>query len=360
MIDARVAVPAVAAAAFAALGSLLPLPYMDEEFHAPQASRICSGDFRWDPKITTPPGLYLVSCPLVWGARLCGVDQPALMGCRLTSAVASVVLGLPILLRIGRLLHPQAAPAHVAARAVRVWLLPLSSFFYSWCYTDGLSLWAALAAYCLHLERRDVAACLVGAVSCFFRQTNVVWVCFLCIPRVLERRHWSAAVPHCLLGAAFACFLHLNGGVALGDRAAHRPTPHPAQIVYLLLFLLTVCSPAAWAAVRRPAAGPSAVAAAAAAAALRWGSVAHPYLLSDNRHLTFYLWRRVLSKPAAQVLLSAAVGVTAPTLMGRVLPGRPRGERLWFVVAAVAALAPAALLEPRYFALPAAVFALLG
>jgi hypothetical protein len=30
----------------------------DEFFHVPQAQKYCAGDYTWDPKITTPPGLY--------------------------------------------------------------------------------------------------------------------------------------------------------------------------------------------------------------------------------------------------------------------------------------------------------------
>jgi len=32
-------------------------PYQDEFFHVPQAQAYCRGDYTWDPKITTPPGL---------------------------------------------------------------------------------------------------------------------------------------------------------------------------------------------------------------------------------------------------------------------------------------------------------------
>ncbi|KAG8810941.1 glucosyltransferase, partial [Serendipita sp. 399] len=35
-------------------------PYMDEPFHVPQAQAYCESQWEvWDPKITTPPGLYL-------------------------------------------------------------------------------------------------------------------------------------------------------------------------------------------------------------------------------------------------------------------------------------------------------------
>ena len=44
-------------------------PYMDEIFHVRQAQRYCDGDlWAWDPKITTPPGLYLVGAP--WALAL--------------------------------------------------------------------------------------------------------------------------------------------------------------------------------------------------------------------------------------------------------------------------------------------------
>ena len=39
-----------------------PQPYMDEIFHIPQAQKYCHFKFKeWDPKITTLPGIYLVS-----------------------------------------------------------------------------------------------------------------------------------------------------------------------------------------------------------------------------------------------------------------------------------------------------------
>jgi hypothetical protein len=37
---------------------LILTEYEDEYFHIPQAQKYCKGDYSWDPKITTPPGLY--------------------------------------------------------------------------------------------------------------------------------------------------------------------------------------------------------------------------------------------------------------------------------------------------------------
>ena len=45
--------------------------YMDEIFHVPKAQRFCSGDFsNYDPKITTPPGLYILSLLMYKSIRI--------------------------------------------------------------------------------------------------------------------------------------------------------------------------------------------------------------------------------------------------------------------------------------------------
>lgn len=51
---------------FYVIYQIQPNPYIDETFHVPQAQKYCSGAFReWDPKITTLPGLYLISLSIV-------------------------------------------------------------------------------------------------------------------------------------------------------------------------------------------------------------------------------------------------------------------------------------------------------
>ncbi|KAM3722033.1 Dol-P-Glc:Glc(2)Man(9)GlcNAc(2)-PP-Dol alpha-1,2-glucosyltransferase [Dirofilaria immitis] len=46
---------------------IVPEPYMDEIFHTDQARRFCALNFTWNPKITTPPALYLLSLPFFCG-----------------------------------------------------------------------------------------------------------------------------------------------------------------------------------------------------------------------------------------------------------------------------------------------------
>ena len=53
---------AIASVIFGVLNKEQPGPYMDEIFHIPQAQNYCIGNLsHWNPKITTLPGLYIVS-----------------------------------------------------------------------------------------------------------------------------------------------------------------------------------------------------------------------------------------------------------------------------------------------------------
>ena len=48
---------------------------LDEIFHIPAAQRYCDGNFSyWDPKITTPPGLYIFSSLIIKVAQLVSPD----------------------------------------------------------------------------------------------------------------------------------------------------------------------------------------------------------------------------------------------------------------------------------------------
>lgn len=53
---------AVSLGIFLQFNAKQPRPYMDEIFHIPQAQKYCQYKFKeWDPKITTLPGMYLLS-----------------------------------------------------------------------------------------------------------------------------------------------------------------------------------------------------------------------------------------------------------------------------------------------------------
>jgi alpha-1,2-glucosyltransferase len=170
----------------------------------------------------------------------------------------------------------------------------------------------------------------------------------------------------CAAGTASAAHLTLPCAPhsVVGDRDNHRPVLHLAQPLYLLAvcgaFVLgpLEAARAAARALRRvdrlPAAGAAAAGAAALAAvagAVHLGSLDHPFLLSDNRHFTFYVWRRLT--PPLRLALSPVYVAAGAMLYAHLR--RSGATRLWIAALALcsaAVLVPAHLLEPRYFTVP--------
>lgn len=88
------------------------------------------------------------------------------------------------------------------------------------------------------------------------------------------------------------------------------------------------------------------------------GTVAHPYLLADNRHYTFYVWKNILGPSTLfRVGLAPLYAAGAYELGSRLSRkfGWIYSAGLW--VCATATLVPAGLFELRYFTVPALMFA---
>lgn len=96
-----------------------------------------------------------------------------------------------------------------------------------------------------------------------------------------------------------------------------------------------------------------------AAAAIRFGTLAHPYLLADNRHYTFYIWKDVLAPlGGARAVLAPAYALAAATLLDALAAHRGGLWTAAFCACTAVAVVPAGLLEFRYFTVPVFVAAL--
>ncbi|XWS55667.1 hypothetical protein CRYUN_Cryun09bG0020700 [Craigia yunnanensis] len=105
---------------------------------------------------------------------------------------------------------------------------------------------------------------------------------------------------------AFVAFLFWNGSVVLGAKEAHAVSPHFAQIMYFSLVSALFAAPlyftgghaldlfqSFW---KNRLLGFSLglLALIVGLLSVHFFSIAHPYLLADNRHYTFYLWRKII------------------------------------------------------------------
>jgi alpha-1,2-glucosyltransferase len=174
------------------LNTEVPEPYLDEVFHVPQAQAYWAHNWtQWDPKITTPPGLYL------WSYLLCAgllalrgsptqLDTEALR----TVNVATSALFLPwrlqtLLDAIHQVRNSRPLGAWLSHTVLNICLFPPLFFFTSLYYTDILALLAVVEAYNWDLKRsskkgyavlQTLLFVFMGLAALVCRQTNIFWV----------------------------------------------------------------------------------------------------------------------------------------------------------------------------------------
>ncbi|KAM0787311.1 hypothetical protein ACM66B_007085 [Microbotryomycetes sp. NB124-2] len=398
-----------AAAVAHTVNRIVPEPYMDEIIHISQAQAYCNGHWTtWDARLTTPPGLYLVSALPAnllprWRALLCSVAS-----LRAVNLVFS--LALPFLYaRLLRAYRRQAnfgqqgnGSLNTSTEAITVALFPVASFFGSLYYTDLGGLVCILVSAQLSLEGRWASSALAGGVSLLFRQTNIAWVASIAAATVIRKLMpcslynplLSHARPvdvplslaslvkqslvnlHLLMPllAAYSpifvlagVFIAWNGSIVLGDKTNHVATIHVVQLWYFVAFTVAMMAPRILlrpTALRRSVASLlstprrllcSAVATAAIIYSIEHYTIAHPFLLADNRHYAFYVWRKILNiHPRARSALAPIYLVSIKLVYDALASSATMAllELCLFVLSTCATLIPSPLIEPRYFIVP--------
>ncbi|XVE76362.1 hypothetical protein DITRI_Ditri12bG0166200 [Diplodiscus trichospermus] len=185
---------------------------------------------------------------------------------------------------------------------------------------------------------------------------------------------WEVLVsfsPFLFVLLAFVAFLFWNGSVVLGAKEAHAVSPHFAQIMYFSLVSSLFAAPLHF--TRGHALdlfqslwknrllgfflGFSALI--VGLFSVHFFSIAHPYLLADNRHYTFYLWRKIIKFHWSMKYLLVPFYVYSWFSIFHLLDKTRR--RIWVLVyflATSAVLVPAPLIEFRYYTIPFYLFML--
>ncbi|CAN0507475.1 unnamed protein product, partial [Laminaria digitata] len=81
-------------------------------------------------------------------------------------------------------------------------------------------------------------------------------------------------------------------------------------------------------------------------------TLSHPFILADNRHYTFYVWRHVLRHKVLRSLLAPVYVFCGWLVLSRLLERKPPLWVVAYVVAAALVLVPSPLIEPRYLTVP--------
>ncbi|EGO27531.1 glycosyltransferase family 59 protein [Serpula lacrymans var. lacrymans S7.9] len=377
------------------LNMVVTEPYMDEPFHVPQALAYCRGEWTsWDPKITTPPGLYVLSV-IFHRIFMFKCTLPLL---RLTATLT--LLTLPLVL--GRLLafYQRRRPPPLLSpslEAVVLSFFPIAWFFGFLYYTDVPGLVFVLSTAVAATQNKHWLAALLGLISCTMRQTNVVWVIYaFAVSQLMYlrfRREASAVwhdqsaliagpsdivqsiltlpniileilpafIPYAVVLVLFGSFVVWNGGIVLGDKSNHIPSFHVPQLYYFIGFSTMMAWPVLLSGpggirglryiCRRVLA--TSLIAAIMALSIQKFTIHHPFLLSDNRHYTFYIWRRIfMLHPIVPYLFIPGYQACAWAWFLRIAPDQTLLQTLVLPVLVLPTLLPTPLLEPRYFLVP--------
>ncbi|KAJ9470508.1 hypothetical protein DIPPA_52200 [Diplonema papillatum] len=384
-------------------------PYMDEPFHVGQTLRYVDGNWsEWDPKITTPPGLYVIGCAWHHAWTSLQTFEPELFSKEGFNNLAVLRL-LCIVIYIALLTIRRALQEKEQTRALvancettqsdaeaefgkdRASLasltMPVLFFYAPFYYTDGASVLTISTLFAVLARKAggaDSAVCFglsVFAVS--LRQTNIIWVGFCYgvallhesgvisiadifgsfdkVRSILSNLFFKARyLALLLLLVLFSAFVCVNGGIVLGDKSNHQAVFHPTQLVYLMCllpFFYPIYSLQALSlASKQKVAWTLTICAWAmfATYCLRYHLISHPFTLADNRHYTFYLWKCLQLADPESLRRYILVPVSTFGLVG-LLHAFSRVRSTVFVlytIATTCTLIFSPLFEPRYFVLP--------
>ncbi|CAH1731302.1 uncharacterized protein LOC126553539 [Aphis gossypii] len=425
--------------------------YIDEEFHVPQARHYCRAEFhKWDPKITTLPGLYLLSSIVLVPfmkvydtiLSLFGIlDNDVLRindPCSLVALRAVNAIGAPACLYYAYYCcqkhffqndnkKTKTEKWTCMFLALNVATFPVIYAPYSMLYyTDAWATASVFLWYSSHLnnETHFLVKIIFGGFSVLCRQTNVAWLVFVsiidvchcaeqCFPRIknnvsifsyikasiielyyccsitknkskklIEFFHKCLRVtcPSVIVIVSFVLFVIFlnNGDIVVGDRYAHIPRFHPMQLCYFVIFVLAFSLP--WllsqAYYKRHISNSInkhfnlakslseiynntskvlvVILLIIISGLVYFNTIAHPYLLADNRHYTFYVWRLLFSpgKPVFLRYLPVPFYAFGLWLMDRTLMQSSIAYRLAYWIVTPLILCAQFLLEPRYFVVP--------
>lgn len=432
----------------------IPLPFIDEFFHLRQAQAYCAEDyFAWDPKITTPPGLYILGAAWARLLSALGVSR----ACGATALRSLNLFGGSVLLP-GILSFVNFPSGWWTLNIVS---LPLIYSYLFLFYTDVWSTVFMIGAVVAVLVQPNFKGTLwanaAGFCSLWFRQTNIVWMAFVAVVLVEQRmrkryeliefpakeldpraatseiprrptyleylqstcyslsssfisffkacaRDWYLLVPFAINFGLFGAFVVYNGGITFGDRENHQVSIHGAQLLYCATFLAFFSVPLwllpqtviEYLKFTMSHTITTLVSLWAINYTILHFTVIHPFLLADNRHYTFYIFRKIISRPNANYILVPAYHFcawvvlhllatskygdsgkdftsTTPSIAidtektksgkAKILSLKPTlslgpvGLFAW-LAACILTLVPSPLFEPRYYVLPLVTFRL--
>lgn len=290
---------------------------------------------------------------------------------------------------------------HSFANAFVLSFFPLLYFFTFLYYTDQGSTSMVLLTYWMSLQESHLTAALTGVVAICFRQTNIIWVAFAAgsvlvkeidsdIPGIESglitfvagiltavRQRLESLIqkllPYLVVGIGFCVFVIKNNGIVVGDRSSHQASFHFPQVFYFIGFTMVFSFPvfASLSSLKvaiekleelihdkvKLLAGLLCLV--VLIIAVHQFTYVHEYLLADNRHYTFYIWRKIFQRHWTVKYLAIPCYIYGSLILTqKLLQKNSILFVLLFTVSVALVTIPQKLLEFRYFIIPYLIFRL--
>ncbi|CAF3732036.1 unnamed protein product [Rotaria magnacalcarata] len=167
---------------FVCIHKEVPEPYMDEYFHFHQAANYCSGNYtHWDPSITTPPGLYMITHLLEMMLNSIQILDKTFGACslglaRFTNVIFMLALPFVFMKYLEKIKKDDEQVSMLSALCMSCH--PLIYFFTFLYYTDVGSLFFAMVSLTTHVYHYRFLSSMFSIIALTFRQTNIIIVAY--------------------------------------------------------------------------------------------------------------------------------------------------------------------------------------
>ena len=161
-----------------------------------------------------------------------------------------------------------------------------------------------------------------------------------------------------MVAVMFLMFVHYNNGVVVGDRTAHVVTLHLTQLGYFAAFFTFLTLPFAVKNVPdflvfvRQNLTKVMIVMTVTIVIIHYNTLAHPYLLADNRHYTFYIWRRIMMRHWTIKYLASPVYMFGMYHAAQCLAKSDLIFKILLPLCVFINIVPQLLLEFRYYIIP--------
>ncbi|CAF0756252.1 unnamed protein product [Adineta steineri] len=387
-------------------------PYMDEYFHFHQAANYCSGNYRhWDPSITTPPGLYLITHSIEMILNniqlLNKTFGPCSLGlARFTNVIFMLALPFVFIKYLKKMKKEDEKTSTLSALCISCH--PLIYFFTFLYYTDVGSLFFAMISLTTYVYHYHLWSAMFSLIALTFRQTNIIIVAYEIgltiieefrlkskqshilhvytsrssdtidlkeyltvlwkygrieikfILKIFQTILWKCRYNICVIIFFIICFIKNNYSITLGHQEHHQMVLHLAQMHYYAIYtaffvcahLLTSTNFLRLYRFLRTHPIIFLILLLLINLSIKYYTYEHLFLISDNRHYTFYIWSRLFKRYSQfRYLISPIYGICIILLYFQIYD-RSLLNILLLLICIILLTIFQKLLEFRYFILP--------